>query len=143
MIFSDMFNNNIAIIIILSLLLLSFLGVNVFILLGSMLEMGYAVFGSIFSYLLSSLGYFTGSLINKTADVVKDTSKLGVDIIGGSIKDVGNILINAGAKNADAKLKANLDQALKPKTKEGFYATSFDNPLQNGKSTTKIGWSID
>jgi len=46
--------------------------------------------------ILSIFGYTAGTVINTTADVVADTSKFGIDIAEGSVKNIGNLLKNTG-----------------------------------------------
>jgi len=41
---------------------------------------------------LKLFGYSAGTIINTSADVATDVSRTGIDIAGGSIKDVGNLM---------------------------------------------------
>jgi hypothetical protein len=59
-------------------------------------------------YVLSFFTYVTGFFIYKTADVVKDTSKVGIDITGDAVGDVGKIMMDASKTK-----KVKLDDSLK------------------------------
>ena len=89
---SSMVSKNLIIIILASLLVLSFLGVNIF--------QGLIVaIQNIVARILSIFGFYTGLLINSTADVVGDTAKGGVDIAEGTLHSIGNLLQNEDNMN--------------------------------------------
>jgi len=88
-------NNSRTIIIILGvLLILSLLGVNFFYMIGNVLDKFFSGLKYYFLQLLTSLGFYSGAIINTTADVVGDTAKTGIDIAEGTVQSVGNLLQN-------------------------------------------------
>ena len=89
---SSMVSKNLIIIILASLLVLSFLGVNIF---QSMI----ITIQNLVARILSIFGFYTGLLINSTADVVGDTAKGGVDIAEGTLHSIGNLLQNEDNMN--------------------------------------------
>jgi len=124
--FSNMFaNKNLLIGLLVILLILSFLGINILLILGNFIQSVLGIFGPLISEILSVFGYTTGSIINKTADVVADTAKLGIDVAEGSVQSVGNLLRNASDQNVDLKARIKLDNALNNPT------SVFDNAVNN------------
>ena len=88
-------NNSRTIIIILGvLLILSLLGVNFFYMIGNVLDKFFSGLKYYFLQLLTSLGFYSGAVINTTADIVGDTAKTGIDIAEGTVQSVGNLLQN-------------------------------------------------
>ena len=85
---------NVIIIILASLLILSFLGVNIF----RNIAIGIQ---NIVVKILSMVGFYTGAIINTSADIIGDTAKGGVDIAEGSIHSIGNLLQNTNNMNGD------------------------------------------
>jgi outer membrane biosynthesis protein TonB len=57
-------------------------------------------------------GYTAGAVINKTADVVSDTTKVGIDIAEGTVQSVGNLLIKSSGAVVDPNAKRLLDNAV-------------------------------
>ena len=89
---SSMVSKNLIIIILASLLVLSFLGVNIF-------QGMIIAIQNLVARILSIFGFYTGLLINSTADVVGDTAKGGVDIAEGTLHSIGNLLQNEDNMN--------------------------------------------
>jgi hypothetical protein len=107
-------SKNVIIIILASLLVLSFLGVNIFhnVARGA---------HSIVVQILTALGFYTGAIINTAADVVGDTAKGSIDIAEGTVHSVGNLLQNEDNINGDTTIQQqwnmsmfNLNPAPKP-----------------------------
>jgi hypothetical protein len=144
---SDLFSGkNVVIIILVILLILSILGINIFTILGSVLEWLTNLFGPLVQSILSFFGYTTGSVIVKTSDVVGDVTKGGIDLATGAVEDVGNLLKTASQSSVDAKVKTSLDNALStsppsvpPKEPE---PTPASNPIQNPISSSKSQWCL-
>lgn len=92
----DIFSNKNTIILILLLLLFAgTIGVDLLRIVFNFLEIiGYFLLNIVY-YILNLLGYTTGTVINKTADVLGDSAKFGVDIAEGTAHDIGNILKNS------------------------------------------------
>jgi len=83
------FSKDFIIMILIIVLVLSVLGINIFLLFGIIVQ--YIVY--LISPLLSIFGYTTGSIINTTSDLAANTSHFGIDIADGTAHDVGNLLI--------------------------------------------------
>jgi len=134
-------SKNVIIIILASLLILSFLGVNIF------QNIGKAIL-NIAVRILSAIGSYTGLFINSTADVVGDTAKGGVDIAEGTIHSIGNLLQNEDNINGDTNTQMqwnmsmfNLNPAPKPEVvvkapKPVAVAKNLDDEINNGGSKT-------
>jgi len=82
--------------------------------------------------------------LNKTADVVSDTAKAGIDIAEGSIQSVGNILRDASNPNVNDKTKYSLDNALNQgKVSLGEPAAdTSENPIQKPITAGKQTWCL-
>jgi hypothetical protein len=142
---SSFFSNKNAIIILLIILLVfSFLGINILNILGDLMQTFIQIFGPLVSQILSIFGYTTGTVLNKTADVVANTAKTGIDIAEGSIQSVGNILRDASQTNVDSRSKQSLDSALNTKifNVNEPKPDSTTNPIQNPITAGKQGWCL-
>jgi hypothetical protein len=137
-------NNNIIIIILVVLLIFSFLGINILTIFGNIIQTFIQIIGPLISQILSIFGYTTGTVLNKTADVVSDTAKAGIDIAEGSIQSVGNILRNASNPNVNDKTKTTLDIALNDgRILSGEpRADSSENPIQRPITSGKQTWCL-
>lgn len=137
-------NNNIIIIILVVLLIFSFLGINILTLLGNVFQNFVQIFGPMVSQILSIFGYTTGTVLNKTADVVSDTAKAGIDIAEGSVQSVGNILRDASNPNVNDKTKYSLDNALNnSQISSGEPAAdTSENPIQKPITSGKQSWCL-
>lgn len=82
------------IIILVLFLLLALLGFNLFFFFGVVLEKFFGVARNVAIQTLSMMGFYTGAVLNTTADVVSDTAKGGIDIAEGSVQSIGNLLQN-------------------------------------------------
>lgn len=80
-------SKNIIIVILATLLIISFLGIYIFK--NIAIELKNIVFR-----ILSLFGFYTGAIINTTADIVGDTTKGGIDIAEGTVHSIGNLLQN-------------------------------------------------
>lgn len=92
-------SKNILIIVLVIVLVFSLLGVNIFILFGNLLQQIVDVFAPLVKTGLADVGYASGTIIDTTSDVVADTSKVGIDILHGSVQSVGELLIKASGKS--------------------------------------------
>lgn len=137
-------NKNAIIILLIILLVFSFLGINILNILGNLMQSFIQIFGPLVSQILSIFGYTTGTVLNKTVDVVADTAKTGIDIAEGSIQSVGNILRDASKPNVDVKSKQSLDSALNTKifNVNEPQPDSTTNPIQNPITSGKQGWCL-
>ena len=138
-------NNQAIIVILLVTLGLSFLGINIFIVIGNLVDSIIKVFGPMISQILSIFGYTTGSVLTKTADVAGTVAKTGVDLAEGSIQSIGTILKDASRQNVNPSAIAGLDGALNVQSnttyKEPSPSTS-GNPMQKPIPANKINWCL-
>ena len=91
---SGAISKNSLIIILVLFLLLALLGFNLFFFFGVVLEKFFGVARNVVVQTLSMMGFYTGAVLNTTADVVSDTAKGGIDIAEGSVQSIGNLLQN-------------------------------------------------
>lgn len=101
-------NKNFWIAMLVVLLILSFLGVNLVMLLGQIFQPIVNVFWILISQILSLFGYTTGTVLNKTVDVVSETAKAGIDIAEGTVQSVGNLLIKGSSTDVPASTQAQI-----------------------------------
>lgn len=136
--------NQTIIIILLVLLGLSFLGINILTIGGNIVDSILSIFGPMFARILSIFGYTTGSVINKTADVVGDVAKTGIDVAEGSLQSVGTILKNASRNNVSPDTARGLDNALNtgPSQYSEPAPDSTTNPIQKPITSGKAGWCL-
>jgi len=137
-------NKNIIIILLIVLLVFSFLGINILTISGNIMQTFIQIFGPLVSQILSIFGYTTGTVLNKTADVVADTAKTGIDIAEGSIQSVGNILRDASQSNVDVRSKQSLDTVLNRGILTGNEprADTTENPIQKPITAGKQNWCL-
>jgi hypothetical protein len=83
------------ILLLIVVLILSVLGINIFLIFGYVIQ--YIVY--LLKPLLSIFGYMSGSIVNTTADLAADTTHFGIDIAEGTAHDVGNLLLATSDKN--------------------------------------------
>jgi hypothetical protein len=81
--------------VLIIILFFAVLGINIFNIIGNLIQ----YFLELVKPLLSLIGYTTGSVINTTTDLATDTTKFGIDVVGGSVKNVGNLFLDASDKN--------------------------------------------
>ena len=105
-------NKNLVIGLLVILLVLSFLGINILLVVGNFFQAIINIFGPLVYKILGVFGYTAGSVLNKTADVVSDTTKVGIDIADGTVQSVGNLLIKSSGAVVDPNAKKLLDDAV-------------------------------
>jgi hypothetical protein len=132
---------NMLIMVLLVILVLSLLGINIFAIFGNALQNFINIFNPIVSKGLSELGYASGTVLDKTADIVADTSKTGIDILHGTVDSVGDLLLKASGHGAGANLDSKINQPpfVLPKQPEPNQTTS---PIQSGPSSAKSSWCL-
>jgi hypothetical protein len=139
-------DNKTIIIVLLVLLSLSFLGINILTIFGGLIKIIFDIIGPLVSQTLSIFGYTTGSIITKTADVVGDVAKTGVDIAEGSVQSVGTILRDVSRPHVDSRATSSLDNALNVKSMDIDVAqpspTPSENPIQKPITSGKSGWCL-
>ena len=141
-------NKNLFIIILIGLLLLSILGINILAISGNILQTITNIFGPMISQILSIFGYTTGTILNKSADIVGDTAKTGIDIAEGTVHSVGDLLKNASDANVNADAKRGLDDAINRANRDREHRYEepkpdhSDNPIQNPITSSKNQWCL-
>jgi hypothetical protein len=95
---------------------------------------------------LSIFGYTTGSVLNKTADVVGDVAKTGLDVAEGSLQSVGTILKDASRKHVDPTAASQLDNVLNVAPSSSTIGdpapSSSESPIQKPITAGKTGWCL-
>ena len=130
-------NKNYIIVILSVLLILSLLGVNLFIIVGNFVQVLVSLFKPLVYQILAIFGYTAGTLINKTADITSDVARTGVDIAEGTVQSVGNLLKNASKSAVNSETKRDLDIVIsEPK------ADTSESPIQKSTSGVKSAWCL-
>ena len=138
---SELFSNkNLLIIVLTVLLLFSFLGINVLVVVGEFLQKVSDILKPLVYQILSIFGYTAGTALNTTADVVADTSKFGIDIAEGSVKNIGNLLKNAG-NMIDINKKKEIDSSVY-KLPSLPIPIETSHPIQTGESSSTNKWCL-
>jgi hypothetical protein len=135
---------NTIIIVLVTLLLLSILGINIFLLLGQ--GMNYAgqgvnsvasILSPVVNQLLSTVGYASGTILEKTDDALVTTAKTGIDIGSGAIKNVANLL-KGGAQGTTLSDAVNTSRTRYNEPT----ADSSINPIQKPITANKTNWCL-
>jgi len=145
-------SKNLIILLLLIIVVFSFLGVNLLYVSGNILETIYGIFSPLIGKILSLFGYSTGVILNTTTDVVTDVSKTGIDLVGGAVTDVGDLLIKSsgmgqgqGQRQRQNELhQKHLDLTLNKskKQKRDHTEDTSENPIQKPISASKSGWCL-
>jgi hypothetical protein len=132
------------IIVLVALLLLSILGINIFLLLGQ--GMNYAgqgvnsvasILSPVVNQLLSTVGYASGTILEKTDDALVTTAKTGIDIGSGAIKNVANLL-KGGSQGTTLSDAVNTSRTRRNEPS----ADSSINPIQKPITANKTNWCL-
>ena len=138
-------NKNHIIIALLILLILSFLGINVFTLVGNLLQTIVNIFGPLVSQILSIFGYTAGTVIDKSTDILTTTAKTGIDIAGGTLHSVGGLLKDASKQGVDQNAKQQLDNSINSsnlRIPPQPQPDNTENPIQKPITSNKAGWCL-
>ena len=135
-------SKNTIIVVLCVLLILSFLGINVLVIFGNLIQTIINIFGPLVSQILSVFGYTAGTIINKSADVVTDTAKAGLDIAEGSVQSVGHLLKSASQGNVGESARRNLDNALEGSRHNVPDSDTAESPIQKPITSNKAGWCL-
>ena len=131
-----------------ALLVFSFLGINILAVSGNLLQSITNVISPIFSDILYAFGYTTGNIINKSADVVANTAKLGIDVADGVAHEVGDLLIPGDNNTKDEReviVKTDIIEVKKPDiivTDNAPKSDKSENPIQNSIASNKMSWCL-
>lgn len=132
---------NIIIICLVVVLFLSLLGINIFAIFGNVLQYITNIFNPVVSKGLSDLGYASGTVIDKSSDVLADTSKLGIDIAHDTIQSVGELLVKASGKNGDSNIDDAINQPPTTAPEQPNPDTST-SPIQTSPASSKNQWCL-
>jgi len=120
-----------------TLLILSLLGINLFIIVGNVVQVVINIFKPLIYQILAIFGYTAGTLLNTTADITSDVARAGVDIAEGTVQSVGNLLKDASKESVNIQTKKDLDVVMKePKS------DSSESPIQNNGASLKSSWCL-
>jgi hypothetical protein len=134
---------NVIIIILTVVLILSLLGINIFIIFGNVLQKLIDIFNPVVSKGLSDLGYASGTVIDKSSDVLADTAKVGIDIAHDTLDSVGELLVKASGQAPGSG--KNIDIAInQPPTVAPNHPSpdSASSAIQTSPSTLKSQWCL-
>jgi len=134
-------NKNVLIGVLIFLLILSFLGINLLGAAVGFVDSISKVFGPFFRQILSLIGYTAGTAINKASEVANDTTKIGVELAGGAVHDVGDLLVNASKDNGnlpslDIKINNSPMKLSEPSP------DNAENSIQNAPASSKRNWCL-
>ena len=101
---------------------------------GNGLQQFINIFNPIVSKGLSDLGYASGSVLDKTSDIVADASKTGIDILHGTVDSVGDLLIKASGRSDINQPPTSAPNPPKP--------SETTSPVMNGPSMNKSQWCL-
>lgn len=119
---------NTIIIIFLSLIVLSLLGINVCGMSTGIVDVITGVFAPIFRNVLDMFGYTFGSALKNVAEDVTGGAKVGVEVVGGSVADAGDIIMDQTRKEGFVNLDAFLNASpFKPSEPESMVSV---DPMQ-------------
>lgn len=128
---------NSIIIFLLILLILTFFGINILGLSAYIVKMTYSYFAFIF-----------GSLITEISDLFSNILKTTIDVLNGTVKNIGNILISSSNSKipppnfaTTSQLDLNTNNNVKRQLNEPK-EDSTENPIQNPISSNKNNWCL-
>ena len=129
MIFNDMITGkNILIVVLTGLLILSFLGINLLIILGDWVKALASIVVPFLQQILSLFGYTAGTVLDKTEDITTDVAKTGIDIAGGAVQSVADILKNLGKNGMNDNSMSKFDLTLEKPNSATAPASSSSSP---------------
>lgn len=126
--FSGQFKN-IFIVILITLLILSFLGFNILYYIASGLDKAGSSVSNVFSNFLSIVGYSTGTVLDKTSATVAGAAKTGIDIADGAVDNLAKLMINGSKLNGKTTSTSLKD--IKPDDSSSSIQSSISSGKQN------------
>jgi hypothetical protein len=130
-------SKNYMIIILSILLILSLLGINLFIIVSNTVQVIINIFKPLIYQILAIFGYTAGTLINTTADVTSDVARAGVDIAEGTVQSVGNLLKDASKGAVNLQTKKDLDVVISEPESD-----KAESPIQTNGASLKSSWCL-
>ena len=127
---------NILIIILLTVLIFSVLGVNIFTAIGNFLQQIIDIFNPTLKRTLGDLGYATGSLINTSSDALSEGSKQAIDIANGTFNQIGDLIKKSSGRNLDHSINKGPEKSgeAKPDT--------ANSAIQESPASSKMKWCL-
>jgi hypothetical protein len=116
---------------------LSLLGINLITVADVVIRYIYQFLSPIINLIL----YGTGSIINKSTDVITDTTKQGIDIAGDTVQNIGDLLKKAGEQDAT---RLQLDNSINDsnRRKSEPKPDNSENPIQKPIASAKTNWCL-
>jgi len=130
------------ILLLLFVLLFSYLGINILTILGDSMERFVDFVSPMVTEFLVLTGYSTGSVINKTADVVSDTAKETIDIAEGAVQNVGNLLMDAGKKGRSRPNRPDQPPQQQQQHRHEPEPDAPENTIQKPITSNKYNWCL-
>ena len=121
------FIKNFIIIFLLIIVILSILGISLSGVFGNLFSIIFSAILNLVYKILAFFGFTVGYVVNATTDAVVDTSKFGIDVAGGAVHDVGNLLLKA---SGDPKQKSMPSPAAAEVNSQNLY-NAINNPNKN------------
>jgi hypothetical protein len=136
------YNNQLLTIVLIVLIIFSLLGVNILNIFGDLLQAIVDLFGPLIKQIVSLIAYTAGSILNQISNLFTVTGTAGVEIAGGTIDTVGDLLKDASAGNLPDRINLgetvnrSSGQIQDPKT------DTTTNPIQNAITSRKAQWCL-
>jgi len=124
------------------LIIFSLLGVNILNIFGDLLQSIVDLFGPFIMQLVSLIAYTAGSILNQISDLFTVTGTAGVEIAGGTIDTVGDLLKDASSGNLPDRI--NLGESVNRSSVQmrDPETDSTTNPIQNAITSRKAQWCL-
>lgn len=139
------YNNQLLSIVLITLIIFSLLGVNILNIFGDLLQSIVDLFGPLFKQVLALITYTVGSILNQISDLFTVTGTAGVQIAGGTIDTVGDLLKDASAGNLpDLPDRINLGETVNKSSVQvnDPETDNTTNPIQNSITSRKAQWCL-
>ena len=133
-------SSTIIIMLLLFALVLSMLGVDMFMIASNTSKDIRRIVGPAISSVFSGIGYSTGTIIDETSDSAADIAKTGIDIAEGTAQSVGDLLIKASGKE-----HRSLDDSVnnnKQRIRSDPQPSNGDGSIHKPISSSKSGWCL-
>ena len=116
---------NLLIVVLTILLIFSFLGINLLVALGNFLQSLINILTPLVVQILSVFGYTAGTILDKSEDVATSVAKTGIDIAGGTVQSIADLLKKGSINNVNTSSVQALEKTVN---------TDFDVSLNEKKS---------
>jgi len=136
------YNNQLLTIVLIILIVFSLLGVNILNIFGDLLQAIVDLFGPLIKQIVSLIAYTAGSILNQISNLFTVTGTAGVEIAGGTIDTVGDLLKDASAGNLPDRI--NLGETVNRSSGkiQDLKIDSTTNPIQNAITSRKAQWCL-